>query len=88
MVRLDWRPDTSSEPREAAVDGRDEATESGCAVLAALAAMSLSWSLPSRMGQLRARAPMTSICLRSEPWSQYWRTCVILPVELKATMWI
>jgi hypothetical protein len=73
------RIETSSAPRDVAVDGRDDGADSGCANAAELDEIKRSWSLPSRMGQLRARAPMTSICFRREPWSQYWRICVIFP---------
>lgn len=58
--------ETSSAPRDVAVVGRDEAADSGREA-AALADIKRSCSLPSRIGQLRERAPMTSICLRSEP---------------------
>jgi hypothetical protein len=40
------------------------------AVDAALEAIRRAWSMPSRIGQLRARAPMTSTCFSKEPWSQ------------------
>lgn len=59
--------ETSSVPRDAAVDGREADADSGCANAAELAAISLLWSLPSRIGQLREREPMTSICLSREP---------------------
>lgn len=53
-----------------AVDRRDDVVEGGCVINDELEAMRRAWSLPSRIGQLRARAPITSICLRREPWSQ------------------
>lgn len=79
--------DTSSVPREAFVDRRVDGSESCCWNAFALEAINLSCSWLSRMGQLRARAPMTSICLRSAPWSQYKRIWVILPALSKCTMW-
>ena len=50
--------------------------------------MSLICSLLSRIGQLRPDLPITSSCFRSDPWSQLWRTCWILPSSSKVTMWI
>ena len=71
LVEPRERIDTSSGPR-VAVEGREDGAESGCATCAD-DLISFACSEHSRMGQLRERAPITSICLSSAPWSQYWR---------------
>lgn len=58
---------TSSAFLELVVERREDAAEGGWVMGAELEAIRRAWSLPSRMGQLRARAPITSICFSKEP---------------------
>jgi hypothetical protein len=63
-VAFELPRERSDEPLE--VDGFSDTTE--CLTLEAI---SWIWSFPSRMGQFRPDLPITSMSLRSEPWSQF-----------------
>jgi hypothetical protein len=69
LLACDLRVMVTSSGWPDCVERRDGAAETS-GVPVTVDVMSLTWSLPSRIGQFFAREPITSTCFNSEPWSQ------------------